>query len=190
MKLPLRGAVILSLVMAVLLAVAACTGSAGPQGAPGLPGESGLPGISGAPGKPGLPGISGEPGKPGLPGISGAPGKPGLPGLQGPAGKDAPGLPGASVQVSPSTAKRGDTVTVTGAGFTPGSIVLVEADGLRGPAAIAITGDLSPEEMIVNDNGAFQFELATPSNSAEGLKTLRAEDADGTVATTPMTITK
>jgi hypothetical protein len=94
------------------------------------------------------------------------------------------------VQVSPSTAKRGDTVTVTGAGFTPGSIVLVEADGLRGPAAIAITGDLSPEEMIVNDNGAFQFELATPSNSAEGLKTLRAEDADGTVATTPMTITK
>ncbi|MDP6346937.1 MAG: hypothetical protein QGF81_01035 [Dehalococcoidia bacterium] len=93
--------------------------------------------------------------------------------------------------VSPSTSIRGDDVTVTGAGFTPGSIVLVEVDGLRGPAAIAlVSADLSPEEMVVNDNGAFQFELPTPSNSAPGLKTLRAEDAEGTVATTSLTITK
>lgn len=188
MRLPLRRMVILSLALAVLLAVAACAGAAGPAGAPGAPGLPGEPGLAG---NPGLPGKPGAPGNPGLPGEPGSPGLPGPQGLAGPAGKDAPGLPGASVVVSPTTVTRGENVTVTGAGFTPGSIVLVEVDGLRGPAAIAlVSADLSPEEMVVNGDGAFQFELPTPSNSADGLKTLRAVDAEGTVATTPLTVTK
>ncbi len=185
MRWPIRGTVILSLVLVALLALAACAGAAGPQGQPGEPG------LSGNPGNPGLPGKPGAPGKPGLPGEPGAPGLPGIQGPAGPAGNDAPGLPGASVVVSPTTVVRGGNVTVTGAGFTPGSIVLVEVDGLRGPAAIAlVSADLSPDEMVVNDNGAFQFELPTPSNSGDGLKTLRAVDAEGTVATTPLTVTK
>ena len=158
----------------MVLAIVACQGPPGPAGPPGIPG---------APGEPGLPGPAGLPGKPGLPGVQGPAGPIGP---SGPPGKDAPGLPGASVVATPSTVALGDNVTVTGAGFTPDSKVLVEVEGLYGLVKIAI----SPADSVANSAGAFQFEATIPTKSEVGLMTLRAVDAEGTVATAPLTVKK
>jgi OmcA/MtrC family decaheme c-type cytochrome len=75
------------------LALAACEGPVGPQGAKGPDGQDGLPGEKGDPGAPGDPG---NPGDPGAPGDPGDPGETGDPGPQGPPGplpsQSAPGL--------------------------------------------------------------------------------------------------
>ncbi len=97
-------------------------------------------------------------------------------------------LPGASVAVTPSTAAPGSNVTVTGAGFNPGSAALVEVDGLYVSGAVATTIAISPESLLFGANGTFQFTATLPGNSTAGLKTLRAIDFYGTIATTSLTI--
>ncbi len=149
------------LLVCLTLALAACVGPAGPQGPQGDPG---------LPGKPGLPGL---PGLPGSPGPAGAP------------GKDAPGLPGASLALSSSTVQQGAKLTVMGAGFTPKSPVAVDVYGLYG---LKLT--ISPTSLVVNDSGAFQFEATIPADATVGLKTVRAEDGQMTVATAPLLVNK
>ncbi|MFC1918188.1 collagen-like protein [Chloroflexota bacterium] len=160
----LRFMLAFSLVL-IFLAATACAGPAGTAGLPGQPGISGEPGL---PGKAGLPGLQGPPGPAGEP------------------GKDAPGLPGASVIIDPSTVSPGGTLMITGAGFTPDSAAIVEVDGLYGVVKIAI----SPDDLMTNENGAFQCEVTVNAKAIEGLKTLRAIDSELTVATTPITIKK
>ncbi|MFC1905109.1 hypothetical protein ACFLXT_05070 [Chloroflexota bacterium] len=132
---------------------------------------------------------AGAPGAAGLPGEPGLPGKPGLAGVQGPAGpagNDAPGLAGASVLVGSPTAAPSGTVTIMGAGFTPGASVVVTIIGLYGAIDISV----SPEDLVANENGAFEFEATMPAKSITGLKTVKAQDTEGTVGTCPITIAK
>lgn len=122
-------------------------------------------------------------------GSQGQPGLPGLPGLQGPQGlpgKDAPGLPGASLVVTPSEVALNGKVTITGAGFTPQASVVVDIIQLFAPSDITV----SPTDLKANDAGAFQFTYDVNKDSIVGLKTIQARDSKGTVATTPITIVK
>ena len=88
--------------------------------------------------------------------------------------------------IDPSTINPGGSLMITGAGFTPDSAVIVEVDGLYGVVKIAI----SPDDLMTNENGAFQCEVIVNAKAVEGLKTLRAIDTELTVATTPITIKK
>jgi hypothetical protein len=89
------------LIVGACAAAAACGGSQGPSGPPGLQGDAGQPGDPGEAGAQGTPGTTGAAGEAGAPGTTGSAGEAGA---QGPAGEAGP--PGPPVVVS-EAAKKG-----------------------------------------------------------------------------------
>ena len=102
-----------------------------------------------------------------------------------------------SLSVSPSAVKAGEKVVVKGAGFTPGSPVIVELissySGVRG----AITTNFSSKavdgsivELECNEYSAFKLEIKIHRSTVTGVYTLQAEDETGIKATVPLEIIK
>ena len=160
----------------------ACRGPAGAAGQAGNPGNSGLQGVAGAAGLAGLPGNSGNPGPAGPPGGQGP---------VGPAGADAVS-PQASISVSKSALTVSEPFAVMGSGFLPGEPVIVQL--IISPSNSPIVGGASGSQITANGAGAFSasFEFISESSavmdSAPGDRTLLAEGADGSTASTPVQI--
>ena len=176
-----------------ILVLVACSG---PQGEPGLPGQPGFPGNSGPQG------VDGESGKPGLPGN---PGNPGNPGPQGPEGREGlqglpgePGVsPGAKLMVSSGVMSVDEPLSIAGSGFIPGepvTLVLV-IDNI----VSYVVGGRTAEQPTANGAGAFAVSFDSIRGEgrgergalerAPGVRTIRAEGADGSRASAPVTIT-
>ena len=178
-----RGALVALLfsVFSVFVLIA-CRGPAGAAGQSGNPGNAGLQGVSGAPG---LAGLSGNPGNPG------PAGPPGGQGPAGPSGADAVS-PQASISVSKSALTVSEPFTVMGSGFLPGEPVVVQL--VISPSNSPIVGGASGSQITANGAGAFSasFDLISsrPSvaRAAPGDRTLLAEGADGSTASTPVQI--
>ncbi|MBI4286061.1 MAG: hypothetical protein HY670_09240, partial [Chloroflexi bacterium] len=83
-----------SVLLGLVLILAACAGKAGPQGPAGPPGNPGSQGPAGPTGSAGPTGAAGPQGP------AGAPGTPGAPGPTGPAGAPAPVPPGAGLKLT------------------------------------------------------------------------------------------
>ncbi len=167
----------------------ACRGPAGSAGLSGLAGESGNPGLQGAAGPPGLPGLPGNPGNPGPAGPPGARGPQGLPGVAGAAGSgDAPD----SVMSSKSVMTMSEPFTVTGSGFLPGEPIVVQVKISDSTSPIA--GGARGSQVSANAAGAFSIsfdfvsEIASVIDQAPGDRTLLAQGADGSMASTPVKI--
>lgn len=182
-----------------LLAVAACEGSAGKPGAPGLPGLAGNPGNAGALGPEGPQGPPGPAGVPGLPGNSGNPGEPGAPGLAGLAGLPGPPgpqgeaiSPGAAIMVDSPVLYLDRGVVIAGSGFRKFEPVAVflDVDGraqpLLGSTDSSIVGSwhISVPNLSSNPTIAANLDALT----AAGVVTVRANGADGSEATFPVSV--
>ena len=160
----------------------ACRGPAGAAGLAGNPGNAGLQGAPGEAGLAGLPGNSGNPGPAGPPG--------GL-GPAGPAGADAVSAQ-ASISLSKSALTVSEPFTVMGSGFLPGEPVLVRL--IISPTLSPIVGGGSSSQITANGAGAFSASFdfisqsSSVSNSAPGDRTMFAEGADGSMASTPVQI--
>lgn len=163
----------------------ACRGPAGAAGLSGLPGNSGSPGIqgpAGPPGLPGLPGNSGNPGPAGPPGALGAAGPAGLDGIS----------PQASVMSSKAVMTMSEPFTVTGSGFIPGEPIVVQV--VIGEFASPIAGGARGSQVSANAAGAFSVsfdfvsEIASVIEQAPGDRTLLAQGADGSMASSPVKI--
>jgi hypothetical protein len=165
----------------------ACRGPAGAAGAPGLPGNPGNPGAQGPPGASGLPGLPGNPGNPGPPGPPGGSGPAGLAGA-------AAVSPQASIMSSKSAMTMSEPFTVTGSGFLPGEPVVVQL--AIGEFSAPIVGGARGSQVTANVVGAFSVsfdfvsEIAAVIDQAAGDRALVAQGADGSTATTPVTIVK
>lgn len=209
-QLPAKGLLSILLVsLFSMMAIMACQGPPGSAGLSGLSGEPGNPGNpgpmgpqgpqgpAGEPGFAGLPGsagISGENGAPGAPGAPGNPGKPGNPGASGPKGDkgDSGASPGASVTVSSSSLYMNRGVTVNVAGFQKFEplTLFLDTDGkaqtLLGSADANAIGAASITLTTLNGNSSVKGNAAALT-SADSV-TVRASGADGSEATTSVTV--
>lgn len=102
-----------------------------------------------------------------------------------------------SLYVSPSEVKAGEKIVVKGAGFSPGSPVIVELISTYSGVKGAITTNFSSKEVdgsIVdlksNEYSAFKLEIKIPGSTVAGVYTLQAEDETGIKATVPLEIIK
>lgn len=177
------------LLTGVLASVLACTGPAGSQGEPGLPGKPGLPGLQGPQGPPGPPG---EP-APGLPGANIVV----MPAVfRGPYGVIESAEAVGSIEA-------GKALVIAGSGFTPGdaaTVVLVGAgvegkgspfdehlpDHYLGDAVITAEGSFvtTPGGLVLGPGLG-----SIPADLAPGVYTVRATDHAGTVATCALVVT-
>ena len=179
-----------------LLVVAACSGAAGKPGAPGLPGSAGNPGNAGPMGAAGPPGPAGDPGLPGNsgnPGEAGAPGIPGLPGLPGPPGPQGEAISaGAAIMVDSPVLYLNRGVVIAGSGFRKFEPVAVFLDvsgtlqPLLGSADSSVVGSwvISVPPLSSNPVIAANMDAMT----AAGVVTVRANGADGSEATFPVSV--
>ena len=133
----------------------------------------------------GAPGTQGPLGEPGLPG------NPGQPGLQGPPAE----LPTATIVVIPAQGKPGEAMTVLGAGFKPGEIVIVEIVIGEIPTALGyrekVDGEMKRQH-VVDDNGVFRIISAIPRKgvSVPGVHPVVATGDKGSEAVVPIEITE
>ena len=172
----------LALLSLFALVLVACEGPNGPRGLPGVPGN---------PGSPGSPGVQGAPGEPGLPGLSGYPGNPGPPGPQGPLG--APGADAVSPQgglaISKATMTMDEPFTVWGSGFKIGEPFII---------SLRINDVIRPILGNGTANGAGAFTISFEStgqkeggiDKAQGIRSIVAIGADGSVASEPVNIVR
>jgi hypothetical protein len=115
-----------------------------------------------------------------------------MPGLAGTASASS-----GSLSVSPSAVKTGEKVVVRGAGFTPGSPVIVELISAYSDVKGAITTNFSSKavegsivDLKCNEYSAFKLEIKIPGSTVAGVYTLQAEDEAGIKATVPLEIIK
>lgn len=102
-----------------------------------------------------------------------------------------------SLDVNPSTVKAGQNVVVKGAGFTPGSPVIVELIGAYKKVKGAIKTNLSTKavkgsivDLKCNPYSAFKLEIKIPRQTPVGVYTLQAEDEKMIKATVPLEVVK
>ena len=161
--------VILALILVPALLIA-CQGPAGTQGLPGIPGEPGLPG------QPGEPGLPGQPGKPGLP---------------GPAAE----LPTATITVIPSQGAPSESITILGAGFKPGEVVITEIIIGDVPTALGyrekVDGEMKRKH-VASESGTFRVISMIPRKgvSVPGVHRIVATGDMGSKAVAPIEITE
>jgi hypothetical protein len=178
----------LSLVVSsiLVLAVIAC---AGPSGLAGISGEPGNPGNPGAIGPVGSQGVQGDPG---LPGNSGEPGNPGNPGPKGPQGAaGADGQSGAaSLYTTHSTITVDDSFSVWGSGFKPGEPVIIQIliDNKIMPILGSLTANASGG--ISGSYDGLNQEDGVNAKAVGDIRSLVANGADGSYASTPVNIVK
>ena len=183
---------LLTVSIVALFLAAACA-------SPGTQGPAGPKGASGDPGLPGNPGAAGLPGDPGNPGTTGPQGPQGTQGAQGPQGD--PATSSASSLVIPATevtacsgkrCKSGGKFEMRGAGFTPGSPVIIEVN-IGGQAYFPVLSS-SSSDIYANDNGAFSGTWKAASGRraetamAAGTYTVVAIDSDGHQASAVLNI--
>jgi len=179
-----------SIVALFLAAACASPGAQGPAGPKGAPGDPGLPGN---------PGSAGLPGDPGNPGATGPQGPQGATGPQGPQGD--PATSSASSLVIPATeviacsgkrCKSGGKFEMRGAGFTPGSPVIIEVN-IGGLTFFPVLSS-DATDIYANDNGAFNGTWKAASGRraetamAVGTYTVIASDADGNQASAVLNV--
>lgn len=188
---PRRGFLLaLSVALISVLVLAACQ-----QGPTGASGSHGNPGVPGAPGNPGSPGAPGSPGKPGLPGLPGNPGNPGNPGVQGLAGIDgldgSPGVsPDAALAVADNTLYL-DSAEVMGSGFKSLEAVSVFVnwdDNTQPMIGVADADEGGAFRITVNASAVDAIAQATASLTAASVVSIKAEGADGSVASIPVKV--
>jgi hypothetical protein len=179
-----------SIVALFLAAACASPGAQGPAGPKGAPGDPGLPG------NPGAAGLPGDPGNPGAIGSQGLQGSQGAKGPQGnPATSSASSLVIPAAEVTACSGKRcksGGTFDMRGAGFTPGSPVIIEVN-IGGETFFPVLSS-SSTDIYANDNGAFSgiWKAASGRRAETGMPagtyTVIASDADGNQASAVLNI--
>jgi len=183
-----RGLVLALLLSTLVAALLACEGPRGAQGPAGAAGIPGVPGLTAAPGAPGNAGSPGVPGKPGLPGLPGPPGPPGAPGVAGADGLAAVS-PEATILRSKSELTNSEPVTVWGSGFRPNESVtlfVVVEEKVQ-----VIAGGGAGTKFTAQPNGSFTANLDQIGGGGKvtpGLKTLLAVGSLGSRASVPVVI--
>ena len=179
------------LIVSILSLVFAAACSAGTQGPAGLPGPKGDPGL------PGLAGSAGNPGEPGASGNSGPQGRQGPAGPAGPQGNPATATT-AAVVVAPHAvvieegSNAGEEFSVSGSGFAPGSVYLVQ---LNWGGNQYFLQQRDGSDLVVNDNGSFtsSWRWPKPRRAADqitpGVYSIVVKDSKGIMATSPLIIT-
>lgn len=162
------------------------TGAIGPQGPAGPPGPMGLAGLPGVPGPPGPigpPGPMGPAGANGATGATGAQGPSGPPGPPGPPGSSGGGggliinsvaNTGSPADPTEASANPGQTITVTGSGFSTASTFILRYTDINGdiqsanlvPSVVAADGSNATLTVPLFANGAFMLKLAATTNQA------------------------